>query len=152
MEAEKCNLPHNTHFSMQRHLLHVRRASSACRCTFFACRELAPHRGGGAVCWRADTQLHMRRYLLGVRRPLFQTITVYSFHYPTSINSSVELGVLNLLRSLFSRHCDFYKAVTEERPGVKSVASETRSSDGQNREPERSVPQFNIYILVSYSY
>ena len=44
--------------------------------------------------------------------------------------------MLNLLKSLFSRHCDLYKAVTEERPGVKGVASETRSSDGQNREPE----------------
>ena len=31
----------------------------------------------------------------------------------------------NLVRSLFSRHCDFYKAVTEERPRVKGVASET---------------------------
>ena len=29
--------------------------------------------------------------------------------------------------SLFSRHCDFYKAVTEEKPGMKRVASEPRN-------------------------
>ena len=49
------------------------------------------------------------------------------------INSSVDLG---LLRSLFSRHCDFYKAEIEERPGMKGVASDTMSGDGQNQEPE----------------
>ena len=49
------------------------------------------------------------------------------------INNSVDLG---LLRSLFSRYCDFYKAVTEERSGMKGVASETMSGDGQNRELE----------------
>ena len=57
-------------------------------------------------------------------------------NYPISISSSVELSVLNFLRSLFSRHCGFCEAVTEERPGIKGVASKTRSSDGQNREPE----------------
>ena len=70
MEAEKCNLaaarrPFN--FRMRRHLLRVRRASSARRRTFSACGELAPH--AEVVCWRADTQLRMRRYLLDVRRP-----------------------------------------------------------------------------------
>ena len=132
MEAEKCNLPHDTHFRL-------RRPSSACGRTFSACGEPAPHAGERSP--RAETNLRMWRYLLGVRRPcstcgdsvltcgdlfFFQTITPKSFHYSTSVNSNVNLGVLNLLRSLFSRHCDFYKAVTEERPGVKGVASENR--------------------------
>ena len=69
MEAEKCNIPHDAHFYMQRDLLHMRRASSTCGCTFFACRKLAPH--AEAVYWCADTQLHMRRYLLGVQTSRF---------------------------------------------------------------------------------
>ena len=56
--------------------------------------------------------------------------------------------MLNLLRSLFSRHCDFYKAVTEERSGVKGVASETRSGDDQNREPECATIRYYTSIKV----
>ena len=51
MEAEKCNLLHDAHFRMWR-------ASSACRRTFSACGEIAPH--AEVPSRRAETLLHMR--------------------------------------------------------------------------------------------
>ena len=52
--------------------------------------------------------------------------------------------MLNFLRSLFSRHCDFYKAVTEA--GVKGVASET--SPATVRSESQSAPQLDIDIIL----
>ena len=59
MEAERCNLPHDAHFRM-------RMASSACGRTLSACGEPSPHAGERFP--RAETNLRMQRYLLGVRR------------------------------------------------------------------------------------
>ena len=51
-------------------------------------------------------------------------------------------GVVNLLRSLCSRHCDFYKAVTEQRP-LKGVASETIIDPATVITESRSAPQLD---------
>ena len=92
MEAEKCNFRTTPHAESQlrmranilgirrnistccmRYLLGMRSASSACRGTFSACREPAPHAEVPSQhqfhmrrCVRRH--LRMRRYLLGVRR------------------------------------------------------------------------------------
>ena len=115
----------------------------------FTARRPFPHAGVRSA--RAESQLRMRANVLRVRRPCSacggSVLTCGDLFFkpsqpsrfitpPVLIASSVDLGVLNLLKSLFSRHCDFYKAVIEERPGVKGVASEIRSGDGQNRQPE----------------
>ena len=63
-----------------------------------------------------------------------------------SVTSSIDLGELNLL---FSRYCDLHKAVTEERPGVNGVASETTSCNGQNQEPECARIRYSVLVSRS---
>lgn len=140
----------------------MQRASSVCGHTS-ACGEPAPHADTRSLC--AESHLRMLRQFIGVWTPsstcrgIVLTCGDLSFkssqssHFITTPALIVALSLACLMRSLFSRHCqgDFFKAVTEERPGVKDVAGETKPGDGQNRKPECTTIILSL-ILVSCSY
>ena len=138
--TEKCNLLYDTHFRM-------RRASSACGHTFSVCREPASHAEVSSP--RAETLLHMRRCLLGMRRLCSacggSVLTCGDLFFkpsqPSRFITPPVLIVASILAWLTSWEASSAGTVTSTRlwlPGMKGVASETRSGDDQlqNQEPE----------------
>ena len=107
---------------MRTYVLRMWRASSACG-------DPAPHAGVSSP--RAETLLRMRRYLLSVRRLcsacggsvltcgdlFFKPSQPSHFITPPVLIVASILAWLTFLRSLFSRDCDFYKAVTARHAG-----------------------------------